>query len=306
MQHGLDLQTVICLDCSFVFTNPMPPAETYERFNAEAYSSYYTDTQTPLTCKTVSEQPDDIRWKLDQIEAVTTLSGKRFVEIGSGHGLLLWWARQRGCNVLAIEPGREGCAMLRRIDVPCCHRLLPQVTRADVGDVDILVMSHVLQRFHDPNEALANCRRLLPRGCLLVVDVPNILKPCGSLDRHYFRYVHPSCFSPDTLRAFLERHAFCVHVLKETGVNVDGSAGLLAIASKEKESSLTRFIPVQTAQDVLHTLCTYRRRWKCGLAFPWLLRQMGRRLRSVVTRETKPKIHPRDNYEKQGEACIHH
>ena len=41
MQYKLDLTTVICDQCSFVFANPIPSKERYDLFYQTTYSAYY-------------------------------------------------------------------------------------------------------------------------------------------------------------------------------------------------------------------------------------------------------------------------
>src|SRR4051794_387031 len=94
MQYKLDLHTVICSNCSFVFTNPIPPRQTYEQFYTEAYAQYYGRIALQPTSELQNHSPIAIRVKLETIEQISRLKGKRLLEVGPGQGLFLWWARQ--------------------------------------------------------------------------------------------------------------------------------------------------------------------------------------------------------------------
>src|SRR5256885_16806423 len=102
MQHGLDLTTVICNACSFVFTNPLPARETYERFYREAYADYYGHiTPKPLRDGTTIEPPQYSK-KFSLLTQSGALSGSRLLEVGPGNGLFLWWAQCRGYEALGV------------------------------------------------------------------------------------------------------------------------------------------------------------------------------------------------------------
>lgn len=70
MQHKLDLTTVICSNCSFVFTNPLPPQDTYERFYVEAYEKFYKYTLTRPPSGFGQNEPAYLKARFDWIESV--------------------------------------------------------------------------------------------------------------------------------------------------------------------------------------------------------------------------------------------
>ena len=93
MQHGLDLTTVICNECSFVFTNPLPARETYERFYRDAYADYYGHITPVPEGSRLKTEPVSLTAKFKALEQARPLAGCRLLEVGPGPGLFLWWAR---------------------------------------------------------------------------------------------------------------------------------------------------------------------------------------------------------------------
>src|SRR4051794_12662261 len=73
MQHHLDLNTVICKRCGFVYTNPLPSREVYDRFYAEAYADYYGHLTGPPQGQYRDKIPGSIQRRLEQIKTIRPL-----------------------------------------------------------------------------------------------------------------------------------------------------------------------------------------------------------------------------------------
>ena len=155
----VNLSTVICSDCSFVFTNPLPSEESYNRFYTEAYADYYGGIASSLSDHTKKQIPSYIQRTLDEIEAFLPLNGAQLAEIGPGKGAFLYWAQRRCGSVLGIEPSKEFYDILVAQELPCRNMSLEQLS-PEQDQFDIIVMSHVVEHFYDPNRALALCYNL--------------------------------------------------------------------------------------------------------------------------------------------------
>ena len=93
-----------------------------------------------------------------------------------------------------------------------------EVLNASLDDVDLqgrqasaLVLSHVVEHFHDPRAALVRCRDLLAEGGWIFIEVPNILEP----NRHkrlskWLAFEHMYYFSVGTLSRVLAEAGFTV------------------------------------------------------------------------------------------------
>lgn len=274
MQHGLDLTTVICNECSFVFTNPLPARETYERFYRDAYADYYGHITPKPEGFRLKVEPVYLSTKFNRIEQAMPLEGCRLLEVGPGQGLFLWWARQRGCEVFGVEPSPEFCRVLTEAGLPHLQGNLEDVRRETHGRFKIIFMSHVFEHFYDPNETLEKCRELLFDGGVLAVEVPNILKPFRSFDRYFLRYVHPSTFSPVTLRLMLAKHGFSVRLSDEGGFDWRTPQNLFVVAQKIANIPARVENPEQNARHVLDGLRRYRKAWRWRLAPLWYVRSL--------------------------------
>jgi 2-polyprenyl-3-methyl-5-hydroxy-6-metoxy-1,4-benzoquinol methylase len=288
MQHGLDLTTVVCQECSFVFTNPLPARETYERFYREAYADYYGHITPKPICAGVTTEPAQFTAKFNLLAQKVTLSGSRLLEVGPGNGLFLWWARHRGCEALGVEPSPEFCSVLASAGLPYLQGVLSDVRPETHGLFDIIFMSHVLEHFYDPNEALQHCRALLKETGILAVEVPNILKPFRSLDRYFLRYVHPSNFSPRTLHTLLDKQGFRSFHTDAGGNNWRLPQNLFVIAEKQQAVPEQRLSAPGEADRVLHALQSYRRQWCRSLALKWHARDFFLPMKKMGFRLGRP------------------
>lgn len=288
MQHGLNLSTVVCEECSFVFTNPVPSRDIYERFYVEAYSKYYGHiTPKPIGTKASAEPPSVAR-KFSLVEQWISLPGSRLLEVGPGNGLFLYWAERRGCQVLGVEPSPEFCDALAAASLTYVQGALSDVRPETHGQFDIIFMTHVLEHFYDPNEALQHCRLLLKKNGIIAIEVPNVLKPFRSLDRYFLRYVHLSSFSPQTLRAMLEKHGFQPLHLEEGGQDWRAPQNLAVTARKDQEGSSKPVALKGEAERVCQTLSIYRRTWNRVLAPKWYARSLLLGARRTIIRAGRP------------------
>src|SRR5690606_28520647 len=166
-----------------------------------------------------THEPAKATIRLDRVEPHHSFKNSRGLEFGPGLGWFMYRARERGSEVFGIEPSSEFTRTLQDEGLPCVQGTFEEFGQAKIGTFDMIVMLHVLEHFYDPNRALQKCRELIRDGGTLVIEVPNIVRPYGSLDRYALRYVHPTNFSPSTLAALLSKHGFEVLLVDEFGAN---------------------------------------------------------------------------------------
>lgn len=268
MQHQLDLNTVICKTCSFVFTNPLPEKSIYERFYADAYADYYGHLSPRFLGGDQVRLPEYISRKINWIANITPIIGKRLLEVGPGQGLFLSCAQQQGAAVIGIEPSPVFFEVLREGYLPCVLGSFENVDPSELGKFDFVVMFHVLEHFYDPNMALKQVREFLNDHGLFVLEVPNILKPFRSLDHYFLRYVHPSSFSRSTLEAFLQKFGFETVLVNDGGTDWRVPQNLFVIARKKPVYSKVMNSSSIWHEVVLH-LEKYRRAWQHWGLFRW-------------------------------------
>lgn len=191
---------------------------------------------------------------------------------------------KKGASVLGIEPSATFYENLLEDSLPCIHGSLENVNLDVNVKYNIIVMLHVFEHFYDPNTALQQCRNLLTPNGLLVVEVPNILKPYRSLDHYFLRYVHPSNFSPQTLRIMLQKHGYKVRLMDEGLNDWRVPQSLFVIAQRLDSVQAHTLDQHLSADEVLRQLDKYRRQWKIFLGPCWHIYQQHLRIRRLFFR----------------------
>lgn len=166
--------------------------------------------------------------------------GGRLLEVGCGSGVMLAEMRNRGWNVVGLDPDPQAAknALSRGLDVTAGD-LRPEIF--DEASFDAVVMSHVIEHLHDPRAVLADCFRVLRPGGRIILITPNI-KALGHrlFGRHWLhldppRHLH--LFNRNTLCRLVLEVGFeqpeCSTVLR------DARDTLAASAMIEKQGSWT-------------------------------------------------------------------
>ena len=268
MQYNLNLNTVICKTCGFVFTNPIPEKSIYDSFYSTAYSDFYGHLTPRSIADNNKRVPEFIKEKVKWISEIELMTGKRILEIGPGKGFFLSYAKQCGNEVLGIEPSHTFFDILQEDKIPCVYGSLDQFNKDELGQFDVVVMFHVLEHFYNPNEALTQAWNFLKDSGLLILEVPNILKPFRSLDHYFLRYVHLSCFSPHTLDNFLKKHNFDPIFYNEGDTGWRAPNSVFVIAQKKKKNINNEIVP-ENWTDIILQLKNYRRTWRYWGKYRW-------------------------------------
>jgi SAM-dependent methyltransferase len=171
-----------CEGCGLGMATRMPKAEEV----ADLYdlTSYYTHGSSHMPTvrpRLLDRVLTRLAWQVDHarpfdVDAMARrLSpGARVLDIGSGDGELLELFRDRGFDVLGVDPdarSREYCATKGLTVLPGTAEHPPEALEGQA--FDLIIMSHSLEHCLDPVRAIQRIGALLsPRG-LAYVEVPN-------------------------------------------------------------------------------------------------------------------------------------
>lgn len=139
----------------------------------------------------------------------------KVLDVGCGSGAFLDGMLENGWATFGIEPSAPAAAVSRAKG----HAVLCQSATDALDEklaaqlFDIILMSHSLEHVHSPTEALAHLRPILQPGTgHLIIEVPNVESLLtywfGELGLAFDTPRHLYLFSPDTLRAQLEKAGF--------------------------------------------------------------------------------------------------
>ena len=140
----------------------------------------------------------------------------RILDIGCGRGVFLNVMEKNGWTVAGTEYDRitaESIVKKYNINVVTGN---PGGWGFPPGSFDVVTMNHVLEHMSDPKIMMDECSRILVKGGLLVVAVPNITSLQSSLGKHLWFHLdipyHIYHFSEKGLSRLIEKHGF--HLLK--------------------------------------------------------------------------------------------
>jgi 2-polyprenyl-3-methyl-5-hydroxy-6-metoxy-1,4-benzoquinol methylase len=108
-------------------------------------------------------------------------SGRRLLDAGCGHGLLLDEARRRGFEVMGLEISRHAARHARGLGLEVLEVPLEAFEVPPDGRFDAIVLADVIEHLADPQAALDRCVELLRPGGVLCVVTPDPSSPVARL-----------------------------------------------------------------------------------------------------------------------------
>lgn len=153
-----------------------PPAFAHRLSTAEYAAGHNAEIWRHYAWREIQRGREIVR----MIRLVTTLRGKRVLDVGSGYGGMLISMAEQGANVTGIEIDPERARLGRQrlhelkmevsyIEGDVCS---PQ-TAASLGEFDVVICQDVLEHVLDPKSVIDSlCGLLKPRG-VIYVQIPN-------------------------------------------------------------------------------------------------------------------------------------
>ena len=180
-----DFHVVSCEHCGFAHVLPLPSAEDLH----EIYAHEYYSIEKPLYLARMLE--DKAWWeevyadRFERLEAaLAPNSARRLLDVGSGPGRFLALGRERGWQVMGIEPSSQAAAYSRdTLGLEIRECFLTPDTAPNLGRFDALNMGEVLEHLPDPAGMLGLAHRLLDDDGVLCTVVPNDFNPVQQLLR---------------------------------------------------------------------------------------------------------------------------
>lgn len=191
------LNTVACTYCGLMRTDPMPTEEELNRYYRDEYRfDYQLAGKGPPKFHLVRS----LREASSRVETLNDWlkPGARVLDVGCGTGEFLKLAKDRGCEVLGIEPGSSYAAFAQSeygIDVingPWQDAELP------VGSFDVVTCNQVVEHLRDPMAALTAMSEWLKPEGVAYISVPD-MRPNSKPTFERFHFAHIYGFTPETL-----------------------------------------------------------------------------------------------------------
>jgi 2-polyprenyl-3-methyl-5-hydroxy-6-metoxy-1,4-benzoquinol methylase len=208
-----------CNDCNAGFLLPRPSSELLESFYSNKYFAEYG--------KGPEVQPsflDRVRvhlaWRLDRgvvigpklMETIANSRSAKVCDLGCGNGVLLTKLRDRGFQVVGIEPSPFARQTVEskgiKVYAGTAEALPDSIPEAPF---DVVVMTHVLEHCLDVKRTIRNALELLRTGGHLVIEVPNChsfeFETRGPAWFHFDVGRHVNYFTPSALKRLVTQQA---------------------------------------------------------------------------------------------------
>ena len=203
---------VQCETCEIVYVTPILREEALSEFYEEE-SSW---TEVLFSAEQVDLDQKKFQYGLDLIQGYGPLG--ELLDVGCGPGFFLEAARERGWQVAGMEMNERCVERLQELNIPVHTEPLEEAVLPEAV-FDCVTMWEVLEHLREPGTALAQIRRLLRPGGVLLICVPNF----GSLVNRILHekagtfagYSHINFFEAATLKQMQEEAGFEV-LEKET------------------------------------------------------------------------------------------
>ncbi len=155
-EHASHGRIVQCLSCGLVYTNP--------QLTSLNVLSFYAQVEDKTYIENIDARAATFKYNLDAIAPLLPQGG-RMLDVGSYCGVFLQTARERGYQVLGVEPSAWASSYARDVlQVPTITGSLESLP-ADTKPFDVVCSWDVLEHVGDPLGQLQRINRvLLPGG----------------------------------------------------------------------------------------------------------------------------------------------
>jgi len=170
------IELIDCTKCKFIHINPLPTEEELIKF----YQEEFYQKVKPEYLK--QDEKEKEYWNMSYDEKLNTLEtnnikNKKILDIGSGGGFFLRRAKEKGWDVLGIEPSLTAAKYAEKHKIPTIKDFFEKVDLTKHKKFGAIHMNAVLEHSRSPNEILKIAHNVLEKKGMLIVEVPNEFNP---------------------------------------------------------------------------------------------------------------------------------
>jgi SAM-dependent methyltransferase len=253
--RGVETRIVECTRCGLLYANPYPTPTDFQRL--------YADPEKYFSSHNLQGRTRKFRRVAQRILARCNRTSPSLLDVGSGRGEMLIAARDIGFrDVLGLEPSIANLEFAAHHGVELIPSTIEEFADATDRTFDAVTLNAILEHVPNPDSMIAACTRLVDRGGLLYIDVPNEANLFTMVGNRLnslrgseavlqlsptFPPYHVVGFTPRSIRFLLEKHGFEILSLRVSTwfrVHSRGSikdrARALAAMSIQPVANLTR------------------------------------------------------------------
>jgi SAM-dependent methyltransferase len=198
-RHGGALRTVVCIGCGIITNDPIPSDAELAAFYTSSYRVAYKGAEVPRKRQVYRNfRRIAAHFKDNAAFYGAPMTG---LDLGSGSGEFLFFARAAGLDFSGVEPNKGYASYSSgMLGLPVANKLLEELS-FPAAQFDMIRLSHVLEHMRDPVRSLTTLRGWLKPGGLLYVEVPQIdAEARRKMRGRMFHFGHVFNFDPFTLR----------------------------------------------------------------------------------------------------------
>lgn len=213
---GIDV--IDCETCGFKHIIPIPTDEELETYYSETFVE-----ERPLYIDRIEE--DLVWWKTvyadhyDNFEKLLAPDRRKILEVGCGLGHFLEFGKNRGWEVMGIEPSRKSAAYAGQLGIDVLNVMLTQENADSLGTFDVVYLQEVLEHVNDADGFIKILKNLIRPGGLICIAVPNeynplqlgLIKSLG-YDPWWVSRLHINYFDFESLGNLLTQNGFNIEL----------------------------------------------------------------------------------------------
>jgi len=161
-----------CNSCKMVFIDPMPSDDELEIYNANYFESAHGGHPTNPSAVAFFSGIGKLRgYYVDAFLLRNGFKTKRVLEIGPGHGYFAknWIKLHPNVDYFGVETDKSCYDSLKQAGVQI---LAPEQVDSSFEEVDLVIISHVLEHVSNPESFLQTVTKKLRKGGVLFIEVP--------------------------------------------------------------------------------------------------------------------------------------
>jgi SAM-dependent methyltransferase len=225
MEPFYPLRALVCGKCFLV---QLEEFETPEQiFSDYAYFSSYSS----------SWLEHSQRYAEQMIERLQLDGDSRVVELASNDGYLLQYFRDRGIDVLGVEPAANVAEVAIEKGIPTVVEFFGQDTARELAresQADLLLGNNVLAHVPDLNDFVAGMKLLLKPGGVITMEFPHLMRLIDDNQWDTIYHEHFSYFSFLTVSAVFTAHGLRLFDVQELPTH-GGSLRIFAAHDEDEQ-----------------------------------------------------------------------
>jgi 2-polyprenyl-3-methyl-5-hydroxy-6-metoxy-1,4-benzoquinol methylase len=178
-----DFDLYKCPNCKLVFVYPIPEAKNL----ADELYSYESGYMSNRARQDLAKDREQKRVSLVFEEFQKQLPNGTMLDVGSGNGQMMYWAKARGINSKGVELNRRTAERAREYGFEVFNGFLEEAPY-EKNYFDYIFLGEIIEHVVDARGFIKVCSQFLKAGGLIGITTPNIDCPWSNTTFLYYKY----------------------------------------------------------------------------------------------------------------------